>query len=63
MKCNDGLLMYGYVTGNCVASSLDLVEVENYDAVVEATKVVCGHDGTKVDKPSLGNIYHKIDLQ
>ena len=35
-----------------MASSLDLVDVKNYD-VVEVTKVVCGHEGTRVDKPSL----------
>ena len=36
-----------------MAASLDLVDVKHYDAVIEATKLVCGHKGTKVDKPSL----------
>ena len=36
-----------------MAASHDLVDVKHYDFVIEATKLVCGHKGTKVDKPSL----------
>ena len=47
------LLTFRTLTGNAIASSFNLVDVKNYDDVVEASKVICGHEGTSVDKPSL----------
>ena len=47
------LVAFRKVTGNAMAASLDLVHVQHYDAVVEATKLVHGHKGTGVGKPSL----------